>query len=223
MISGGSGTDVIGGADGHVALSNWVATSISTTSSSSSSGSGTIKGGTGTALVIAGDGDYQITGNGQNDVLVGSDASCTFASNGLISNLTSPTPVNGGNDQISGGIGRDVIVGGVGSDVLTAGRGIDVILGHGGTVSFTQGEPTSVSTASTSGGADRIVAGPGADIVLGGIGNNTISVASGAGNEVLVGADAAASLSTSGLVTSVVSTNPSWEATTRSPGEPATM
>jgi Ca2+-binding RTX toxin-like protein len=208
-IDGGSGTDILVGTDGTAALSGWLATSLASASTTGNgSGTGTITGGTGTDLIIAGAGVYRVSGNGQNDVLVGSDASATFASGGQIATLASASPADGASNTISGGSGRDVIVGGTGSEKLTAGRGVDVILGHGGTINFTQGQPTTVASGTTSGSADTITAGPGADIVLGGVGNNTISVASGAGNEVLVGGDGTANLSTTGLITSIASTNP---------------
>jgi hypothetical protein len=53
---------------------------------------------------------YDINSSGHNDVPVESDASAIFASGGLIGSLTSVSPTNGGNDTITGRIGKDVIM-----------------------------------------------------------------------------------------------------------------
>ena len=54
-----------------------------------------------------------------------------------------------------------------------------MIIGHDGTVLFTQGLPTTATTDPTAGGADTIVAGTGNNLIMGGTGNNTITVARG--------------------------------------------
>ena len=71
------------------------------------------------------------------------------------------------------------------------------------------GQPTSVTTDTSfaSAGADTITVGPGNALVLGGTGNNTIRVISGAGNDVLVGANGTATLSPTLAILSVATSS----------------
>ena len=61
-IHGGSGTDILVGADGSAALNAWRLTSFTSTDPNFG-GTGTLTGGTGTDLIIGGKGNYKITGD----------------------------------------------------------------------------------------------------------------------------------------------------------------
>ncbi len=206
-ITGGSGNDVLVGSDASADLSSGAVTSI-TVVDVSYGGTGTITGGTGNDLIIAGPHAYKITTAGQHDVVVGGDASATFTA-GQVTGVTTIDPSYGGNDTITGGSGKDVLMGGAGSDTITSGTGATLVLGHGGTVSLSNGLPVSASTNSTAAGADTITVGTGSDVVLGGSGDNTIRVADGtSADEVLLGANGSVVFSTSAAVTSIESDDP---------------
>lgn len=80
----------------------------------------------GLATVNAGDGDDQIVGTEQADVLNGEGGNDVIIA-------------NDGNDVVSGGNGNDFIRGDLGDDVLNGGLGDDVMLGGGGADNMTPG------------------------------------------------------------------------------------
>jgi len=77
------------------------------------------------------------------------------------------TPVNNGDNTLSGGPGNDLLLGGNGNDTLQGGAGNDVLSGGNG--------------------EDTLIGGPGTDVMLGGRGNDLLVWNPGDGNDRLDG------------------------------------
>ncbi len=135
----------------------------------------------------------------------GANGNATYSS-GLIADVASINPSNGGADTITGGSGIDLIIGGPGKNRLTAKGTSDVVIGSDGSASFSAGLITAASTIDpTTGGADTITAGSGNDVLIGGFGPDTIT--GGSGNNVIIGHGGSVQIS-HGLVT-YATTDPS--------------
>ena len=156
---------------------------------------GDIVGTAGADVLAGGEGDDTISGLAGNDRLSG-DAGDDTLYGGL------------GDDLLAGGIGDDALDGGAGNDLLAGGAGDDVIDGGDGvdTVSYADdeagvvidlavgeasgddvGTDTLIGIENVIGGAgnDTLIGDDAANVLDGGLGNDTID--GGAGNDVLIG------------------------------------
>jgi hypothetical protein len=165
-----------------------------------------IYGGSGSAIVIAGNGndliDMAAGSSLAPNVVIGDDGLVLFATpeyfqtvGGWFSNVAlvaSSDPQYGGSDRIVTGRGPEVIIGGAGNNFIRTGGGA-LIIGNEGYVVFAGGHVAkAVSTdpwvsANNALSGNTIIAGPGNSQIIGGSGNNTIRV--GAGDSVVVAAN----------------------------------
>ncbi|XUM03101.1 FG-GAP-like repeat-containing protein [Streptomyces venezuelae ATCC 10712] len=106
-------------------------------------GNGSVKGTSGSDVIVTGNGNDSVSGNGGNDTI------CTF----------------GGNDAVAAGGGSDYVDAGDGADSVTGGNGIDVLKGGAGNdaLSGGNGNDTVVGGADS----DTLAGGSGADLCAG--------------------------------------------------------
>lgn len=116
-------------------------------------------------LVFTGSGNFNATGNAQNNNISGGTGNDTLR--GMAGD---DTLLGGnGNDNLDGGDGNDNLQGGNGNDTLTGGAGVDTLTGGVGD--------------------DRMVGGAGNDVMDGGTGNDTFAFATGFGRDRITGFD----------------------------------
>ena len=196
-LKGESGNDILVGDFAEVYLSaNRIAERVmSTFVSSIHQGTDVLLGGAGNDILIAGgstQGEFEtlidLLGN---NVVIGDFADITGARVlEAATRIVSIASSMGGADVIATGRGNDIIIGGEGDDTISSGLGGDIILGDNGDIDITEGTITGYGLATD--GADIITisedpAGAGdppspsdvKDIVFGGLGDDTVTAASG--------------------------------------------
>jgi Ca2+-binding RTX toxin-like protein len=165
-----------------------------------------IYGGSGSAIVIAGNGNDLINlvyaSGGAPNLVLADDGAVVFANPEYFTSLggwfadlaqvIAQDPHYGGSDRVLTGSGPALIIGGAGSNFIKT-RGGAVIIGNEGNVTFSGGHIAQVlSTYPSVSGHDplagnTIITGPGNSQIIGGSGNNTIRV--GAGESVVIAAN----------------------------------
>ncbi|PCH69076.1 MAG: hypothetical protein COC12_09485 [Rhodobacteraceae bacterium] len=117
------------------------------------------------SLSLSGRNDLDVTGNGLNNRLVGSDG------NNTLRGLGGKDTLNGqqGRDKLFGDGGHDVLSGGGGRDVLRGGRGNDTLKGNNGVDKLFGGA-----------GNDNLFGGSHKDFLSGGAGDDILSGGRGA-------------------------------------------
>lgn len=191
-VGSDSGADVIVGDSGEALFAAGILLSVQTSDVESggidfifaSDGPDTVFGGSGGDTINAGT-------DGSADVVVGDNGVATFASDGVLTHITTNEPDDGGDDQILVGDGTDVVLGGSGADNIDAGTDAsrDITVGDNGFAVFDSvGVLTEIRTIDWAiGGDDQILVGNGDDVVLGGIGTDDIDAGTDAGADVIVG------------------------------------
>ena len=185
-----------------------------------------IYGGSGSAIVIAGNGNDLIDlagGHRAPNVVIGDDGLVLFAAPEYFQTLgswfsdlalvSSADPQYGGSDRIVTGPGPAVIIGGAGNNFIRTGGGA-VILGNDGYVDFSNGHISKVVStdpwvsANNPLAGNTIITGPGDSQIIGGSGNNTIRV--GAGDSVVIAANGEIDFNSSGRPVAAKSLFPSF-------------
>jgi hypothetical protein len=134
-------------------------------------------------LTLSGDNHLNVTGNGQDNRIFGSDGRNRLDG-------------GGGGDDLRGGGARDILLGRAGADALDGGSGHDRMLGGGGndTLLGQLGDDTLLGGAGRDlldggrgndmlnggGGKDRLLGGDGDDVLAGGRGNDVLNGQGGA-------------------------------------------
>ncbi|BAU91131.1 GLUG domain-containing protein [Methylorubrum populi] len=195
----GTGTNVILGDAGHVRLTAAGLPILAETTYDNVGGDDTITVGDGVAVILGGSGgDIIAAGNGRSTVL-GDNGQATFDAQGRVLQVATTAATAGAGDEITLGDGGSVVIGGVGADKIRTGSGADVILGDNGSAVFADGVLVSIETMeSTFGGGDVIVAGEGDNVVFGGVGADDVTT--GAGLDIILGDDGAATFAQGKLV-----------------------
>ena len=170
-----------------------------------------VVGGTGADIIAAADG---------NNIVLGDNGQVTFNKTGILLQVTTLDPADGGNDTVTAGRGNNVILGGVGSDIVTVGGGDNVILGDDGMLTFAAALPdatagvvtfaysqlVSVSTLDPASGAgDTITAGNGNNLLIGGAGGDSITA--GDGNDVVLGDDGLVTFAGAGILATITTSD----------------
>ncbi|MFO7963509.1 MAG: Calx-beta domain-containing protein [Desulfobacterales bacterium] len=233
-IDAGEGNNLVFGDEGRILYNQDgnladidLVESLSTTAEG---GIDTITTGSGSDLVIGGREGDEIDAGAGNNLVIGDSGRITAALTdgqqlsgipmtfGLIETMTSD---DGGDDDITTGIGYDIVLGGQGGDTIIANDGesetsIDagnIVLGDNGSLDYTRADrdpmeagadldPSDLdlvlSIDESIGGNDEITTGDGSDLVIGGAGSDTITV--NHGNNLVLG--------DSGQITAASSTGP---------------
>ena len=177
--------------------------------------------GAGHDLIVGGAGADWIAANDGNNVVIGDNGQVAYDKSGVLLQVTTFDPADGGNDTITAGRGKNVILGGVGADGITVGDGDNAILGDDGLLTFAAALPSGTAGVVTfpysqlttlqtldpaAGGADTIKAGNGNDILVGGFGGDKITA--GDGNDIALGDNGQVQFSLPGIVASITTTDP---------------
>ncbi|MDD5049799.1 MAG: hypothetical protein PHH09_12815 [Methanoregulaceae archaeon] len=187
-VTGGDDSDYVLGDHGSMTFTDaGILTQM--TSSLDSLGTGdTITLGEGDNVAIAGQGDDTVTSGSGEDVVLGDSGVANFDSAGVLTDASSASPDQGGDDTIETGDNNDMVIGGYGDDIIEGGDGNDILLGDDGVILRSLGLPAQVSSTSPSiGGDDVIVGGNGDDVLIGGSLSDTLL--GGAGFDILFGDD----------------------------------
>jgi Ca2+-binding RTX toxin-like protein/acetolactate synthase small subunit len=185
-------------------------------------GKDTITGGLGNDIIIGGSGNTDaagvggdiLDGNVGDDIIFGDNAYITRNTADVVEKIEAIFHAQGGDDQITGGVGNDRIFGGAGSDKITGDSGDDLILGDNGLLDYTiDGNIATLDlittdqagVAPTIGGNDVINGNEGNDIILGGAGNDTIT--GDAGKDIILG-DNGKITQPGGVIRQIETTNP---------------
>jgi len=156
-----------------------------------------IYGGAGSDIIIGGGADDTIigdnaengtpSGNPGSDILIGDGGSVTYTG-GVVSNISTMDPCEGGTDNIEGNEADDVCVGGSAGDNIYGNAGNDIILGDNGSISFVSGQLQEVdTTGQSSGGADYIEGNENDDIIIGGVNGSSDTLYGNDGNDIILG------------------------------------
>jgi Ca2+-binding RTX toxin-like protein len=156
--------------------------------------------GTGSSIILAGEGADRITTSvalaantpaGAN-IILGDHGKITFVATKsgtvLPSLIESLLATNGGADTISSGAGNDLIIGGVGADMISAAAGNNILFGDHAKISGTVDPATYLSAGAAytlSSTFTRATEGGAADVITGGIGQDVI--VGGQGADILYG------------------------------------
>jgi Ca2+-binding RTX toxin-like protein len=217
LVIGGAGADTITTGYGNDTLlgdfgqADWTSAAVLTqmqTSDAAFGGNDSILAGNGNNVVLGGYGADSITGGAGNNLVIG-DNGIAMLTGGIVTsvNTTDSTTTTGGGDVLSFGLGAHTIMGGVGADNISgAGGGNSVVLGDDGVVAFSNaGVLIQARTTDTLGGADSIALDGGSNLVIGGAAGDRI--ATGGGNDTLLGDFGQADWNAAGVLTSVFTTN----------------
>ncbi len=172
-------------------------------------GDDTITAGNARNILIGGQGADAITGgdSSDGDVIIGDSGEATFE-DGVLIEIKTIAPDEGGDDIIHASNGPDVVLGGFGKDSVEAGTDTsrDIVLGDNGQATFTSdGRIINIFTTDPDiGSDDDIFVGDGDDIVMGGVGNDAIDVdrltllpvGSDTGNDIMLGDNGSATFFT---------------------------
>jgi Ca2+-binding RTX toxin-like protein len=121
-------------------------------------GSDTIDGGIGDDSIIGGFGGDSIMGGSDNDIILGDNGRLSFAS-GQLASATSLTAQIVVGDTIEAGAGDDIVIGSEGADRIDGDDGRDLLIGDHGTVQFSRGSLTSVTSIEPRAGANDTISG----------------------------------------------------------------
>jgi Ca2+-binding RTX toxin-like protein len=208
-ILGGFGRDGITslGGDDNVAGDNAQAVfnaagilTFFTTTSPTIGDNDTINAGDGRNIILGGFGADSLTSGAGSDFIAGDHGNATLTAAGVLTDLTTTQPENGGADTINGGDGQNIVLGGNGADQITGGTGRDFVLGDNGkakldtTGVLTSLETTDAATAGTHN--DTINVSSGDNVILGG--NGADSITSTTGNDLIAGDNAKATFDSTG-------------------------
>ncbi|MCA9242256.1 MAG: calcium-binding protein, partial [Planctomycetales bacterium] len=226
QLGSDTGVDLVIGDHGSVTLDPADSASIVrnlTTSTPLDAGNDTIFTDGGEDVVFGGSGDDNIdTGSAaERDWVVGDNGSASYDSTGVLSQLETIDPAEGGADQINAGDGSDVVFGGAGVDYVHVLRGTtttistdggrDVIVGDNAVAHFDNVDGAAVlrfvdTTSVDIGAGDFLFGDAGNDIILGGAGGDWIS--GGVGGDLLFGDAAEVNLNTSEQLLDATTTDP---------------
>jgi Ca2+-binding RTX toxin-like protein len=186
VIMGGAGADsiivndlgdVILGDNGSATF-NDAGVLLTVTSTDPTSGDNdTITTGVGANVVLGGPGADLITGGTGDDVIFGDQGKLTFnavAGKSVLATAESLDAAAGGNDTLTGALGRNILFGGAGSDTLSGGDQGNVLVGDNAKATFTNGLLVTIESIDHSvGAADTFTALDGPTTVIGGAGADT--------------------------------------------------
>ncbi|MFN0077230.1 MAG: DUF4347 domain-containing protein, partial [Prosthecobacter sp.] len=218
VIFGGAGADIINVNDlGDVilgdhgsAIFNAAGLLLSLTSSNPNDGDADlITTGIGSNVIIGGVGADQITAGIGNNIILGDSGQASFNAVGGKSILASVATTDfdiGAADRIISGNGKNIVFGGAGADNLSSGAGFSILAGDNASALFdATGLLVSIQTEQpTVGNGDTIRSTDGRTIVLGGAGVDDI--ATGRGDDVILGDHGKATFVTSGTTPSSIGT-----------------
>ncbi|MFT7667945.1 MAG: Ca2+-binding RTX toxin-like protein [Planctomycetota bacterium] len=128
----------------------------------------TLLGSTGADVAIGGFAGDSIQGNEDDDVLLGDSGRVLFV-DGVITEISSIAPNDGGNDTLRGATGDDTVFGGTGRDMIYGDADNDLLLGDHGLLDLTvpiEVGFTSIFTAATDGGDNDTIFGAAGDDTL---------------------------------------------------------
>jgi Ca2+-binding RTX toxin-like protein len=205
------GNDVIVGDNGEAKFDSTGGVGIIREIISTDTGIGgvdTILAGEGNNIILGGLDEDAITSGDGNDIGTGDSGHAIFNAAGILTYITTISPVLGSRDIITIGGGNNVFLGGNGADEITSLNGSDVLEGDNGFANFTDaGVLIYITTSSPAiGGNDVIYAGAGRNIVFGGIGSDTITTLGG--EDTILGDNGFATFTTNGTMTLLDSTQP---------------
>ncbi len=133
--------------------------------------------------------DLAILGLGADTAQLGDGDNRVIGDSGIIRTTGVPgneymettDPANGGDDDITTGVGHDIAMGGQGVDTLTTNAGYDVVVGDNAIIqkNGAGGLHTLRSLTGDYGGNDVLDSGDGNDILVGGLGDDLITVGNG--------------------------------------------
>lgn len=173
-IKGGNADDILLGDNGVVVRNDGSedANDIISTSPSSG-GSDTITGDEGADIIVGGTVGDRISGNQDNDILLGDHGRITRNANDVVEKIETTFPDNGGDDTVEGNQGNDIILGGYANDKLSGNTEADIILGDNGVLNYVADKnPATLDLITTTdpnlGGNDTIDGNEGDDIAFGG-------------------------------------------------------
>jgi Ca2+-binding RTX toxin-like protein len=192
-IYGQNGDDILLGDDGDAQLSSFATDS----NVESSDGNDHIYGEAGSDIIIGGGANDTIigdnaengtpSGNPGSDILIGDGGSVTYTG-GVVSNISTMDPGEGGADNIEGNEGDDIGIGGNGGDNIYGHTGEDVLLGDNGSISFVSGQLQAIdTTGQSSGGLDYIEGNENNDIIIGGVNGSSDTLYGNAGDDIIIG------------------------------------
>jgi trimeric autotransporter adhesin len=193
QISGNQGDDRILGDNGVATFSGGQLAQMQTTEVSVG-GDDILSGNEDNDVMLGGAGADTIAGNEGADILLGDNGAIDYGVDANLTTLDSvitTAPTIGGIDTITGDAGNDIVLGGAEGDSITGNVGDDILLGDHGQVSYTNGLLTQFATLNPeNGGNDTIVGNEGADILVGGTANDTVN--GNAGSDLIAGDNAKA-------------------------------
>jgi Ca2+-binding RTX toxin-like protein len=172
LLYGDLGNDLLDGGDGADTLVG-------------GAGNDTFRGGAGNDVIQAGaggDNRVDLSGGGNNRVLLGSGADTVIGGTGddvILGGRGGNNRIDlsaGGNNRVNAGDGADTIIGGAGRDVIRPGRGDDLVDLRAGGDNFVFNLR----------GNSTILGGAGDDVIVGGIGD-TLILAGGGNNRIVAG------------------------------------
>ena len=210
-VLGGTGTDTITGGTGvdhvlgdHGTLTYDVA-DILQSAVSSLHNQGTrdvIALSSGSNVVIAGQGNDEVTTTGGDDIVIGDNGSAQFTDGHLIT-LTSTDldDTTGGDDTLNLGNGFNRVVGGTGTDTITSGTGVDHVLGDHGTLTYDVADilQSAESALIDQGARDVITLSNGSNAVIAGQGNDEVTTTGG--DDIVIGDNGSAQFTDGHLIT----------------------
>ena len=214
-ITTGQGRDTVLGDNGVLTwFSGQALLQQATGTAAADGGADTIRMGAGHKLVIGGAGADSIRGDlgaGPDwNVVLGDGGQVDWSAPGLLLQVQSTDPSQGGDDTITLGDGNSVVLGGAGADTLaTTGTGRGVLLGDNGSLTLDATGTRyqlagSLADVDSSGGNDRITTSNGDHLVIGGQGSDTITT--GSGNDWVLGDSGSFGFDADGRLASMRST-----------------
>jgi len=231
IIGGGGQDDITTGAGNHIILGDNGLVTYNATGAVLHYETTDTSAATGDAdqIRIGGDGDNTVLGGMGGDSIVIRDANSTtprrgtdtiFGDNGSVDldavdqhfvRITSTVTGLGGDDTIVTGDGHKKIVAGYGNDTVTVNDGSHLIILDNGAVDFNSAgravDTITIDVSNATGGNDSVVTGEGDNVVLGGVGNDTITLGRGTGNDVVIGDNGRIRMDAAGLLFALIETS----------------
>ena len=137
--------------------------------------------GNGPDVVFGGSADDDIdagtdaSGDSSADVVVGDNGFALFTDAGVLFEVRTIEPQDGGDDEITTGGGPDLVLGGSANDDVQAGAGADLVLGDNGQALLESGIVRIVASIDREwGGEDQLFGNTGEDILSGGAAGDVI-------------------------------------------------
>ncbi|MEM6398913.1 MAG: hypothetical protein AAF757_01595 [Cyanobacteria bacterium P01_D01_bin.116] len=204
-VTGDAGEDITIGDNGIITYTSGSISTIAT-NNPGIGGNDSIDGGADNDIGLGGAGNDTMDGGADDDILLGDNGELDYTADDDLSTLDSVTttnPNNGGQDQISGGIGNDTILGGTNADSINGDDGTDdptiensddLIFGDFALIDISGGNSTPIDITSDAGGSDTIDGNQGDDTIFGQQGGDSLLGGSGeddmiGGHNVIGGAD----------------------------------